>query len=160
MSMERGNRDSWVFGALLLSGVWLLPASLSSYAADPGPAVQITKQVFPLDVVFGEGKAVLKRGPHNEPVLKNFGQELTKAPFVHVEIEGNPDSQGSESFNRKLSAHRAEVLRDTFSDLYGIPPGRMQVHAAGETHVESHAVSTGPQSRPVLVIVYRLEPGR
>jgi outer membrane protein OmpA-like peptidoglycan-associated protein len=155
-----GKKQTWFLGVLILSGVWLLPASLSSFAADPGPAIQITKRVFPLDVVFGEGKAILKRGPHNEPVLESFGKELNKTPFIHLEIEGNPDTQGSEKVNRSLSEHRAEALRDTFAELYGVPPGRMQVHAAGETQAEAHAASTGPQSRPVLVIVYRLEPSR
>ncbi len=160
MSIKGWKKELWVLGFLIMSGAWLQATSLLSFAANPGSSVQIKKQVFPLDVIFGEGKVALKLGPHNEPVLKNFGRELNKDPFIHVEIEGNPDRQGSESFNRGLSTRRAEALRNTFTDLYGIPPGRMQIHAAGETQTASNAVPTGPQSRPVLIIVYRLESGR
>ncbi len=155
--MQRAGR---LLGFVIFTGALLRAVSVSSTAADHGQAVQLTKRVFPLDIKFGEGKAVVKRGPHNAPELQNFARLLKQYPFVHVEIEGNPDPARPQAFNRDLSVRRAEALRDTFIELYGIPPGRIQTHAAGETNAatESKTVAAPPKDRPVFVILYRLEP--
>lgn len=139
----------------------LVPArALANSTPNAGSNFQLTSEVVPLDIRFGEGKAVLKRGPHNGPVLNRLKQVLRQSPLVHVEIEGNPDPWGTPSANRELSRQRAEALRDTLVELYRIPPGRIQVHPAGETTAASQKkiVSQKDGPVPIYLILYRLQP--
>jgi outer membrane protein OmpA-like peptidoglycan-associated protein len=133
--------------------------SLANATQDTRSNVQLTSDVVPLDILFGDGKAVLKQGPHNGPVLKNLKQVLEQYPLVHVEIEGNPDPWGTASANQELSRRRAEAMRDALVDLYRIPAGRIQVHAAGESAAAAQkTVSRSERHFPVYLILYRLRP--
>ena len=55
------------------------------------------------------------------PILDEAGQILSKWKELRVEIGGHTDSQGSDSFNQKLSEKRANSVRDyllnNFSDI-------------------------------------------
>ena len=125
---------------------------------DAGSTVQLKTEVVPLDIRFGDGKAVLKWGPHNGPVLKNLLLILTQHPLVHMEIEGNPDPWGNASANQELSLKRAESLRDALVKICRVPAGRIQVHPAGETAAARPIASRKGGPVPVYLTLYRLQP--
>ena len=117
----------------------------------------MNKRVLPVDIKFAEGKAVLKQGPHNAPELQKIARELKRYPVIHIEIEGNPDAEKTAAANRALSLQRAEALRDALTDLYHLPPSRIQLHAAGETDAAKIATAAPSLNHPMYVILYDLE---
>jgi outer membrane protein OmpA-like peptidoglycan-associated protein len=142
-----------VFGSLII-----LASSKSVGASDQNSGFEIVKQVVPLDLWFGQGKAVLKTGPHNTPVIKSVKPLLNQDSLVHMEIEGSPDPGKDPAYNHDLSRQRAEALRDALSNLYGIPDGRIQVHAAGETGAATDKIpATWDSPRPIYLILYHLK---
>jgi hypothetical protein len=157
--MDEGTKVSHHYHLLLL-GAMLLPGCLTQVPKKAEPPVQINRQVIPLDIIFSKGKSILKQGPHNKPQLQQFETALKQSPVIHIEIEGNPDPAGSQKLNKTLSLKRAVAIRDAFIELYNIPGGRIQVHAAGETRAAAEINTAAAKSSniPVLVILYRLEP--
>jgi len=120
---------------------------------------QIKTEVIPLDIWFGEGKAVLKRGPHNTPVIKSLAKKLDAPNIVHLQIEGSPDPTASGSANKDLSLRRAEALSATISDMFKIPAGRIQVQSAGTGDISKRKSPTSDQPAPIYVIIYRIDSG-
>jgi OOP family OmpA-OmpF porin len=53
----------------------------------------------------------VKLEPESFPILLNAIQVLTNNPNLKVEIQGYTDNIGSKDFNKKLSLHRAEVVK-------------------------------------------------
>jgi len=150
-----------MLGISALFGLFVSSVLLANSPPENATGIQITTEVIPLDIWFPEGKAVVKRGPHNTPVLKILEKRLKESSIVHVEIEGNPDAKGTADTNKALSLRRAEALRDTVSDLYGIPADRIQADTAGASAVSvQKAVATASdQPSPIYIILYRLDSG-
>jgi OOP family OmpA-OmpF porin len=84
------------------------------------------------NVRFASGKADLKSESH--AVLDEIGGILVQWPSLEIEIGGHTDSQGSESFNQKLSEDRANSVRDYLLKKYpGIDAGNLTVKGYGES---------------------------
>ena len=159
MKFSTSKKAAKALGILLVGGASLQALSTSSPAMG-NDSIQLSRKVFPLDIRFGDGKAMVKRGPHNKPVLDDFRRELTLYPLVHIGIEGNSDAGGSAVSNQAHSRQRAEALREIFVQIYGLPAGRIQVLAASEidAHSGQEAVALAAPNRLVRIILYRLEP--
>ncbi|KAB0681448.1 OmpA family protein [Aureimonas leprariae] len=70
--------------------------------------------------------------PDFYPVLDSVGIVLRKYNNSVVEVAGNTDSQGSDSYNQGLSERRAQAVADYLTDQ-GIREGRLDVVGYGET---------------------------
>jgi outer membrane protein OmpA-like peptidoglycan-associated protein len=121
--------------------------------------IQIKTEIIPLDIWFGEGKAILKQGPHNSPVLKSLAKKLEVPNLVHIEIEGSPDPAASAETNKEISLRRAEAVRVTIADLFKIPPERIQAASAGAANVSTPKENTSNSDHPspIYVILYRID---
>lgn len=71
-----------------------------------------------------------------------------------VSIEGHTDNTGESSYNRSLSEHRAQSVRDALV-ARGVNPSRIMVQGFGETHpLASNATRSGRrQNRRVEIII-------
>jgi hypothetical protein len=156
------NRIITLLSLVLLYGAWVPSELLANPAPTNNPGIQLTTEVIPLDIWFGDGKAVLKRGPHNTPVLKTLESRLKEPSIVHIEIVGSPDTAASAKSNKTLSLRRAEALRDTIADLFKISADRIQADSAGASAVfeKPKSVVTPDEPRLVYVILYRLNSSR
>jgi outer membrane protein OmpA-like peptidoglycan-associated protein len=62
------------------------------------------------NVNFELGKAAIR--PESHQALDEVGDILRRWPQLRIEVGGHTDSQGSESFNQKLSEERAQAVLD------------------------------------------------
>ena len=79
-------------------------------------------------VYFETGKATLK--PESQAVLTRVAESLKGNPEVTVEIGGHTDNTGSKATNRRLSAARANAVRD-YLISQGVDAGRMTAKGYG-----------------------------
>jgi outer membrane protein OmpA-like peptidoglycan-associated protein len=79
-------------------------------------------------VYFETGKSVLK--PESQAVLDRVAESLKGNPEVKVEIGGHTDNTGSRATNVRLSAARANAVRDYLTSK-GVDAGRMTAKGYG-----------------------------
>jgi OmpA-OmpF porin, OOP family len=91
---------------------------------DP-PRVITLKNVF-----FETGLATLKK--ESFPALNDLVDALNTKPNLVIEIAGHTDNVGSPESNMKLSADRANAVRD-YLVKHGISPARVIAKGYGET---------------------------
>jgi OOP family OmpA-OmpF porin len=65
-------------------------------------------------------------------LLDEVAQAMADHPKISVRIEGHTDSQGSDSYNLKLSGGRANAVRD-YLIRRGVDAGRMVAQGYGES---------------------------
>ena len=80
-------------------------------------------------VNFEANKAVLLEGAGN--ILNRVAESLIARPEVKVEIGGYTDSDGSASYNQKLSQRRADAVRDYLVKM-GVPKDQLTTKGYGE----------------------------
>jgi outer membrane protein OmpA-like peptidoglycan-associated protein len=82
-------------------------------------------------VYFDFDKSTIK--PESYPVLDDAAKILTDNPKITVEIQGHTDSDGSDSYNQKLSERRAYAIVDYFVKVKGIDVNRLKAIGYGES---------------------------
>lgn len=82
-------------------------------------------------VYFDFDKSTIK--PESYPVLDDAAKILTDNPKITVEIQGHTDSDGSDSYNQKLSERRAYAIVDYFVKVKGIDVNRLRAIGYGES---------------------------
>lgn len=107
-------------------GIDLCPNTPSDLAVDKnGCPVEVsetetqlldTGMISSSNILFETGKADLK--PESHKVLNEIGRTLVQWPELKIEISGHTDSQGSESFNQKLSEQRGQSVKDYIVDKF------------------------------------------
>jgi outer membrane protein OmpA-like peptidoglycan-associated protein len=90
-------------------------------------------------------------------LLRAVGAAMKADPSMRLEISGHADSSGSSRYNQRLSARRAEVVRD-FLNYLGIEERRMVVKAWGETRPIADNASEEGRAYNRRVEFRRLEP--
>ena len=80
-------------------------------------------------VRFASDRAVLAAGA--ERILDEVATALAAHPVIRVEIGGHTDSRGADTYNARLSARRAEAVRDYLTDS-GIAADRLVTRGYGE----------------------------
>ncbi|OZG75427.1 hypothetical protein BTA51_03370 [Hahella sp. CCB-MM4] len=96
-------------------------------------------------VNFESGSAQISRGSVN--TLNEVADVIKQSPNTLVYIEGHTDTDGSASFNQRLSEQRALSVQSTFQQQ-GIERDRMQALGYGESRPAYDDVSD-PSKKPL-----------
>jgi OOP family OmpA-OmpF porin len=84
-----------------------------------------------LEILFDSNKAVVK--PQYFRSIQEVADFMRKYPSTNTEIQGHTDSRGSEAYNRKLSQRRADAVRMTLVNEFGVAETRLTAVGYGES---------------------------
>ena len=84
------------------------------------------------EILFDTNKSTIKNT--SKTVLSDLGNALQENPTVKIKITGHTDSDGKETDNQKLSAQRAESVKNYLSVNFGIEKSRMLTEGKGEAN--------------------------
>ena len=97
--------------------------------------------VATLRIHFDVDKATIR--PQSLPKVDNFAQFMLSHPQLKAVITGHTDSDGSDSYNMRLSQRRAEAVMNRLIAL-GVSPSRLEARGMGErAPVASNATAQG-----------------
>jgi OOP family OmpA-OmpF porin len=124
----------------------------------PPPAPPVRRRVsFSADSLFDFGKETVK--PAGKLALDQFAAELRGAQFDVITVTGYTDRIGSNAYNMKLSARRAERVKSYLVENAGIPEDKVTARgAAGEDPVTKPGECQGQRRTPALIAC--LQPDR
>jgi OOP family OmpA-OmpF porin len=103
------------------------PAPIAAAPAAPAPIIE--KVSLQSDVLFEFDKATLK--PEGQKELDNLAQKIKDAQVESILAVGHADRIGNEQYNEKLSAERAEAVKQYLSKL-GVEESRVRSEGRGE----------------------------
>lgn len=119
-----------------------LPAEVATVRPTPARCAHLLNALVadrPID--FAPGSAVLAEA--GAAILDAAAAILARCPTAAIEIGGHTDSQGSEDFNRRLSAARAEAVREALL-ARAVAGGRLVAVGYGEAEpIASNATESG-----------------
>ncbi|MDQ9169404.1 outer membrane beta-barrel protein [Oxalobacteraceae bacterium R-40] len=95
-------------------------------AAPPAPR----KVTFSADSLFDFDQQNLKADGKRQ--LDQFASNLNGASYDVISVTGHTDRLGSDAYNTKLSARRAETVKAYLVNSAGIPAGKISATGAGE----------------------------
>ena len=108
----------------------------------PLPITQ--KTTIELRVEFDFDKYFVRTQYHQK--LKEFADFLKAFPRLQVVLEGHTDNWGSDAYNKKLSAKRAESVKKYLEAYFDIAPSRLKTQAYGFSRPETtNATTAGRQ---------------
>lgn len=81
------------------------------------------KVTVSIDVKFPTGSSRMDAAGEGE--VKRLADFMAEYPQTNVEVGGHTDNVGSASVNRRLSQARADAVRKTLIDKFGIDAGRV-----------------------------------
>ncbi|HKQ29374.1 MAG TPA: OmpA family protein, partial [Burkholderiales bacterium] len=104
------------------------------------------------ELLFDSGEAKLKSGAHK--ALESLAQFMRKEPEREVAIEGFTDATGASEVNRRLSAERADALKQALV-ARGVEPHRIDARGYGPAFpIASNETAVGRQlNRRVEVVI-------
>lgn len=95
-----------------------------------------------LEVHFANNSAEIPESAKDE--IKAVADLMTQFPNANVEIEGHSDSSGNADYNKKLSQRRADAVRDTIVNEYGVEASRVSATGYGqENPIASNSTKEG-----------------
>jgi outer membrane protein OmpA-like peptidoglycan-associated protein len=108
------------------------------------------------DVLFDAGSSQIKLGGYDE--IARIAEILNRYPQTRITIEGHTDSDGSESYNMKLSGERARAVGEALI-AKGVDPGWVSTVGLGESRpIASNVTESGKQlNRRVVLLVVPIE---
>ena len=104
-----------------------------------------------MDLLFRTDEHVLADGTGSR--LAALADSLATMPDVFVRLDGFADTRGDAEYNRKLSAKRAEHVRDVLV-AGGVPASRISVNAHGESPATDDNVDSFAFERKVSLTLY------
>ena len=84
------------------------------------------------EILFDTNKSTIKST--SKTVLADLGNALQENPTIKIKITGHTDSDGKETDNQKLSAQRAESVKNYLNTNFGIEKARMLTEGKGESN--------------------------
>lgn len=95
--------------------------------------------------------------PNSYPLIEELAALMRHNPDISVLLEGHTDNKGAASYNLKLSKARAEAVKASLIQPYGIAANRLVTEGYGESKpIASNDTEQGRQTnRRVMVIVNR-----
>jgi outer membrane protein OmpA-like peptidoglycan-associated protein len=143
--------DSGSFVQKLPAGKYVVKAAAPNFKADQkeivienGKAIELRFELTSFDKInvtrerieikekirFATGKDTILFDSY--PLIDEIAQAIIDNPKMQISIEGHTDSSGSDVFNQKLSAKRAEAVRD-YIVARGVEATRLKAVGYGET---------------------------
>lgn len=125
------------------------------------PAPEQLKMVaFSADSFFDFDRALIK--PAGRQALDKFALDLRGTQFDAITVAGHTDRIGSPAYNLRLSASRAEAVRDYLVQSGGIPASKITARGLGEgTPVTKPGECQGRQSpKASQALIACLQPDR
>ena len=111
---------------------------------------------FTLNITFPTNSDVITA--QYQPEVQKVADFLTKHADVTVVIEGHTDSQGAEAYNQKLSQRRADSVRSSLINKYGIAGDRIESVGYGEAKpIASNDTADGRAKNRRVVAVMEKE---
>ncbi len=102
------------------------------------------------DSLFDFGKATVK--PGGRAALDQFSSELIGAKFEVITVTGHTDRIGSQAYNEKLSARRAEVVKEYLIVSAGIPADKISARGvAGAEPITKPGECKGKKATRALI---------
>lgn len=96
-----------------------------------GCSLKLTETVaIDLKITFDTAKAIIK--PEFESEVANLATFMNQYADTVVTVEGHTDSQGSDSYNQKLSQSRADSVKAALITKHGIDADRVNAIGYGE----------------------------
>ena len=100
-------------------------------APAPMPAPVQRRQVsFSAESLFAFDKAVIM--PEGKASLDRFANDLRGTQYDRIVIEGHTDRLGSASYNQRLSAKRADAVRNYLINAGGVPANKIAAVGKGK----------------------------
>lgn len=137
----------------------LPPPPVAKAAPPPPPPAQIHAKKTERGLVFTLGAVLFATNKSNlnataEESIHELSEYLKENPGRKVMVEGYTDNTGKPSYNRTLSLHRAEAVRDALADA-GISSDRILTKGYGaEFPVATNGTADGRQeNRRVEVVI-------
>jgi len=141
--------------------VYVAPAPV--YVAPPAapapmPApVERRRVSFSAESLFSFDKTEIK--PEGKAALDRFANELRGTQFERIGVEGHADRLGSDSYNQRLSAQRAEAVKAYLISSGVVSANKISAVGKGETMpVTKSGDCRGTRQTPALVAC--LQPDR
>ena len=131
-------------------GVTGADARPSESAADNGPQAAVRPSLS-LNIQFDFNSSRIR--PESQVVLGNLAAALSSPglqalPFL---IEGHTDAKGAAEYNRKLSAQRAQAVKDLLISK-GIEGVRLQTVGKGSSELLNASDPLGAENRRVKIV--------
>lgn len=126
--MAAGAAGGSTTGAVSTSSVSSIDAIKSELGATE--TARGTVVALPGDVLFDFDKAEIRADAR--PTLDKVAQLIAQSGGAAVAIEGHTDSKGEDAYNLKLSARRAQAVRDYLKDVRSVAGDGMTVKGVGE----------------------------
>jgi OOP family OmpA-OmpF porin len=122
-------------------------------APTPVPPPAVRKFELSADTLFAFNKATLM--PRGESALDDLVQELGKASYASVMVEGYTDPIGSDNYNLDLSQRRANTVV-AYLTSKGVPSSAIRAQGRGETNLKvTPADCSSAKSRAALIECYQ-----
>jgi OOP family OmpA-OmpF porin len=94
--------------------------------------------------------------PESRPVLDEAAADLKRYPRLKVELQGHTDSRGADAYNMKLSAARANAVRE-YLISQGVPAEQLTSRGYGETQPVADNTTDEGRARNRRVDMHVLE---
>ena len=126
--------------------------SLSSGEREQIAAIATTKPNIDLEITFEYNSADIS--PKAQPAVEALGKALSNpdlkgSTFV---VAGHTDAVGGESYNQDLSERRADAIKKTLVDKYGLAGTDLVTVGYGKTKPKDAAKPMDPANRRVQVV--------
>ena len=95
---------------------------------------------------------------NSEQVLANAVKTLERFPHIHLRVNGYTDSTGPATYNDKLSARRAQSVKQYLIEKKGISADRIQATGLGELQVNNATREGRAHNRRVDLELFAPEP--
>jgi len=95
-------------------------------------AIEEAEGVYRADIRFDYNSTKLKKTPLLSKVIEKISSEIDKHPTALFELEGGASSEGSATYNKKLSKKRAESLKRAIGAKYA---NHISISANGENGI-------------------------
>ncbi len=120
-------------------------------AQSPPELLNLLEAGIEMDLLFRTGEHVL--GRDTESRISQLATTLAAMPDVRVQLDGFADARGDESYNRELSARRAQSVRDLLVGS-GVSAERIGVTAHGEKPAAGTDADSYALQRKVSLTLY------
>ncbi len=94
--------------------------------------------------------------PRHIGKISEVGEFMRQYPDTQAVLEGHTDSTGSEEYNQRLSRERAEAVRSSLIQGFGIKPSRLVAVGMGESRpIADNSTAEGREQNRRVVAVLR-----